>query len=149
MCIRLREAGWKVWRLDGEMTLHDAAMLRFGQWWRRSVRAGHAFAEGAWLHGGSAERHWVVESLRSWFWSGLIPAALALGVIADARWSFILLAYPAQIARIATRMNPSDSRSWIVAYFLMLGKFPELTGQIRFLVHRLLLSKRQRTIEYK
>ena len=47
LCLRLRRAGGEVWRLDAEMTLHDAALLRFGQWWRRSVRAGHAFAEGA------------------------------------------------------------------------------------------------------
>ena len=34
-------------RLDAEMTLHDAAMTRFGQWWKRIVRGGHAYAEGA------------------------------------------------------------------------------------------------------
>ncbi len=47
LCVRLRAKGWKVWRLDAEMTLHDAAMTRFSQWWRRSLRAGHAYAEGA------------------------------------------------------------------------------------------------------
>ncbi|MFE1817307.1 glycosyltransferase family 2 protein, partial [Metapseudomonas otitidis] len=26
LCVRLRAQGWKVWRLDAEMTLHDAAM---------------------------------------------------------------------------------------------------------------------------
>ena len=28
-------AGWRILRVDAEMTLHDAAMTRFGQWWRR------------------------------------------------------------------------------------------------------------------
>ena len=51
LCLRLRRLGWSVWRLDEEMTLHDAAMTRFSQWWIRTRRAGHAFAEGAWLHG--------------------------------------------------------------------------------------------------
>ena len=57
LCVRLRALGWHIWRLDAEMTLHDAAMTRFSQWWRRSKRAGFAFAEGAHLHGASQERH--------------------------------------------------------------------------------------------
>lgn len=55
LCLRLRAAGGQVWRIEAEMTLHDAAMTRFGQWWKRTVRAGHAFAEGAALHGFT---HW-------------------------------------------------------------------------------------------
>ncbi|MGB0440619.1 MAG: glycosyltransferase family 2 protein, partial [Paracoccaceae bacterium] len=35
LCVRLRAAGWKVWRLEAEMTLHDAAISRVGQWWSR------------------------------------------------------------------------------------------------------------------
>jgi GT2 family glycosyltransferase len=33
LCLRLRQRGWKILRVDAEMTLHDAAMTRFGQWW--------------------------------------------------------------------------------------------------------------------
>lgn len=57
LCVRLRQAGWKVWRIDREMTLHDAAMTRVGQWWKRTRRGGHAFAEGAAMHGAPPERH--------------------------------------------------------------------------------------------
>jgi len=39
LCSRLRAAGWRVVRLPAEMTLHDAAMTRFGQWWRRRCGA--------------------------------------------------------------------------------------------------------------
>ena len=41
LCQRLREAGWKVLRVEAEMTIHDSAMLRFGQWWKRAVRSGY------------------------------------------------------------------------------------------------------------
>ncbi len=41
LCQRLREAGWKILRVDAEMTLHDAAIAHFGQWWKRSVRGGY------------------------------------------------------------------------------------------------------------
>ncbi|MCA1993210.1 MAG: glycosyltransferase, partial [Coleofasciculus sp. S288] len=67
LCVRLRQKGWKILRLDAEMTLHDAQMTHFSQWWKRTLRAGHAYAEGAWLHGRSSERHWVKESRSIWF----------------------------------------------------------------------------------
>ena len=65
LCLRLRRDGWKVLRLDAEMTGHDMAMTRFAQWWRRSVRAGHAYAEGAARHGRGPERHWCARSAAS------------------------------------------------------------------------------------
>ena len=57
LCVRLRQAGWYIWRLDAEMTSHDAQISRLSQWWKRTMRAGHAFAEGAALHGAAPERH--------------------------------------------------------------------------------------------
>src|SRR5262249_39178288 len=44
LCKRLRDSGFKVLRLDAEMTRHDAAMTRFGQWWKRTVRTGYGLA---------------------------------------------------------------------------------------------------------
>jgi GT2 family glycosyltransferase len=41
MCFRLREKGWKIYRLDERMTLHDAAITKFPQWWNRAKRAGY------------------------------------------------------------------------------------------------------------
>ena len=41
LCLRLRHSHWTILRIDAEMTLHDAAITRFGQWWRRHVRAGY------------------------------------------------------------------------------------------------------------
>jgi glycosyltransferase involved in cell wall biosynthesis len=42
---RIREKGWTIVRLAAEMTLHDARMTRFGEYWRRSVRAGYGYVE--------------------------------------------------------------------------------------------------------
>ena len=44
LSVRLRQHGWLILRIDAEMTLHDMAMTRFSQWWRRSTRSGYAFA---------------------------------------------------------------------------------------------------------
>jgi GT2 family glycosyltransferase len=151
LCVRLRRAGWKVWRIDRDMTLHDAAMMRFGQWWKRSVRSGHAFAEGAYLHGASSERHWVRESRRAWVWGGVIPLLILLGV-PMLGWGALALSflYPLQVVRLALQGKGSLSLRdrWLTAVFLVLSKFPELAGQVRYRVSRLQLAKVE-LIEYK
>ena len=79
LCLRMRRLGWRIERIDAEMTVHDAAMTRFGQWWKRSVRSGHAYAEGAARQGQAAEHHWVRETRSNWFWGMGVPA-VALGL---------------------------------------------------------------------
>jgi glycosyl transferase family 2 len=147
--VRLRALGWEIWRIDAEMTLHDAAMTRFSQWWRRSARAGFAFAEGAHLHGAPPERHWVREARSARIWAAVVPSAIvaaALSVGPVAAWA--LLVYPLQVARIAARgAGPLSLRAQRAA-FLVLGKFPEALGQCRYLVSRL-AGRRAGLIEYK
>ncbi len=149
LCVRFRAAGWRIWRLDQEMTLHDAAMARFSQWWKRTTRAGHAFAEGTYLHGAPPERHWVSESRRAWIWGLGIPVfALLLGLI-NLKWGLLcLLIYPIQVIRLERRNSAQGRNSWIIAFFLILGKFPEMLGQIKFF-QRLYSGKQGRLIEYK
>lgn len=149
LCVRLRAKGWKVWRLDVEMTLHDAAMTRFSQWWRRSLRAGHAYAEGAYLHGQAPERHWLRESRRAWVWGLGIPLATLLAGLAFGGWGLALvLVYPLQAWRLARRGGRSARENWLRAVFLVLGKFPEMLGQLRFL-HRHFVVGKPALIEYK
>lgn len=149
LCVRLRAKGWKVWRLDAEMTLHDAAITRFSQWWRRSLRAGHAYAEGAYLHGQPPERHWLRESRRAWLWGLGIPAVTVLACLLLGGWSLLfLLVYPLQAVRLARRGGKSVRENWLQAVFLVLGKFPEMLGQLKFLRHRIAAGK-STLIEYK
>lgn len=133
LCLRLRQAGWRIQRIDVEMTLHDAAMTRFGQWWKRNVRSGHAFAEGASLHGATPERHWVRETRRAWLWGAVLPAlilflAIALGPV----WWLLSLIYPLQWMRLYVR-----SGSAITSTFLLFGKFAEAWGATKFHLTRL------------
>ena len=37
LCVRLRQAGWTIWRIVAEMTIHDAATTRVFQWWKRNM----------------------------------------------------------------------------------------------------------------
>ena len=149
LCVRLRAAGWRIFRLDEEMTLHDAAMTHFSQWWRRTTRAGYAFAEGAHLHGAPPERHWVRETRRSLLWGLAFPAVVALAcVVLGAKGLALLLAYPAQILRIAFRAKGSTGDRLLRASAIVIGKFPEALGAMKFwLLH--LRGRKGRLIEYK
>jgi GT2 family glycosyltransferase len=149
LCVRLRAAGWKIWRLDTEMTLHDAAILRLAQWWRRTLRCGYAFAQGAYLHGEPPEFHRVRESRRAWLWGIWLPlACLAIGVgFGPWGWAAWLI-YPLQILRQTLRnRGPLGDRA-VLALFQVLARFPEGWGQIKFM-HDRLLGRQTRLIEYK
>ncbi|KIC15521.1 glycosyltransferase [Leisingera sp. ANG-DT] len=142
LCLRLRRAGWQVWRLDAEMTLHDAQMLRFGQWWNRSRRAGHAFAEGAALHGAGPEHHWVAETRRAFLWGAILPAAIVMAGLLRPALLLAALIYPAQVLRLSRRMGFEQ------ALFSVLGKFAEAAGALEFYWRRWRGSARG-ILEYK
>jgi GT2 family glycosyltransferase len=149
LCLRMRRAGWRIWRLDIEMTLHDAAMTRFGQWWRRTQRAGYAFAEGSSLHGSGPERHWVRETRSATFWGIAVPLlTVALLILVGPAGALLLLAYPLQVARLAARGSGRLRDRFLHASFLVLGKFAEALGQLRFLRLRR-AGRRAGLIEYK
>ncbi|MBU6960386.1 glycosyltransferase [Pseudomonas sp. CVAP len=149
LCVRLRANGWKVWRLADEMTLHDAAMTRFGQWWRRTLRGGYAFAEGAFLHGAAPEQHWQRESRRAWLWGLGVPLATMIASLMLGWFGLLLLlVYPLQVVRLARRCDRSARENWLQAFFLVLSKFPEMLGQVKFLLNRFGAGKTA-LIEYK
>ena len=147
--VRLRAKGWRIWRLDAEMAWHDAAMTRFGQWWTRCVRAGFAYAEGVRLHGAPPERHWVREVRSAWLWGAGIPLLVASASVAFgslALWGLAI--YPLQVVRLALRLGGTRRERGMRALFLVLGKFPEVLGQVK---SGLLHARRRRPglIEYK
>jgi GT2 family glycosyltransferase len=152
LCLRLRRLGWGVRRIDAEMTLHDAAMTRFGQWWKRNVRSGHAYAEGAARHGHGAERYWVRETRSNWFW-GLGVPAMALGMSpVTAGLSLALLgsygALGARVYRYARRRGFGADDARLFAASCVVGKVPQAVGQGLYWLRRT-TGRRGRLIEYK
>ena len=148
LCVRLRAGGWKIWRLGDEMGLHDAAITRFGQWWKRAVRGGHAFAQGAWLHGAPPERHCVAETRRAVLWGAVLPLAiLSLAAIHPA-WLMLALAYPLQVLRLAVRGGIGDRERRWRALFLVIARFAEAQGVLKFWIGRL-RRRSAALIEYK
>ncbi|MCX5770565.1 MAG: glycosyltransferase [Candidatus Hydrogenedentes bacterium] len=152
LCLRLRQRGWKILRLGDDMAGHDAAMTRFSQWWRRAVRSGQAFAEGAWQHGSEPARYRVHETSSIGFWGAGLPAGIGIASFLVHPAALILLAgYPLLGARIYRHMRrrtfrPGDSMTY--AAFCTLAKFPQVIGVGRFHYGRL-TGKRRTIIEYK
>jgi len=153
LCFRLRKSGWRIRRLDAEMTLHDAAMDSFDQWWKRAVRAGHAAAEGAWMHGRSPERFNIRRVIRPILWAGVLPFIAT----AAAFWTYgisiaaLIIIYLLQRYRMSMRArmqgkSRDDARA--VATFTLISQLAMLIGIVTFVFNRI-RGRRTKIIEYK
>lgn len=148
LCIRLREAGWKIWRLDVEMTQHDAAMSRLSQWWVRAVRSGYGFAEVSRLHRKSPFRIWTRAVPSAIIWGGILPALIVLGSLIHPLFLVLVFIYPLQVFLIAMRKGLNTPCVWTYAALIMLDKFAQLKGIIKF-YWRLYRGETAQLIEYK
>jgi GT2 family glycosyltransferase len=156
--IRMRAAGWRLLCLAATMATHDSSMTRFSQWWRRTMRAGHAFAELADRHRNSPLHSFARNELRILFWAGVVPAlffgGLLLAAMGHSRWGLLapgaVLLVAAQILRVALyeRRHHPFGRAWALSLFLAIGKYAEMIGLMRYHFDQRFL-RRGRLIEYK
>jgi hypothetical protein len=148
LCARLRAKGWTIRRVGHEMTLHDAAMYRWGQWVRRAVRSGYGEAELAALHG---EPGFVRPVRSTWVWAGVVPV-VAIGLAWPTRGVSLLLLglYPLLALRIYLRRRGSLGNGLAAAYAstCVVDKFPRLSGMVKYHWNRV-TGRRGRIIEYK
>lgn len=152
LCVRLRQRGGKILRLDAEMTLHDADMHRLSQWWMRAKRCGHAYAQGSYIHGASPERMYAKEIRSTWLWGVIIPlAALALmlptrgiSLVAFGRYPLSALRTIYQTRRQG--FSWADSIAWGLS--CAVSAFPQVFGVVKFYRDRL-FNKQHQIIEYK
>ena len=116
------------------------------------MRAGHAYAEGAALHGRPPERHWVREVRSNWFWGAFVPLAAAAaawptrGLSAVLAAGYLLLA--GRVYRSLRRRGFSGRDASTAAFFTVIGKGPQMLGQAKYWGGRM-LGRRSRLIEYK
>jgi GT2 family glycosyltransferase len=147
-CARLRKIGWKIWRLDADMSVHDAAIFRFSQMWRRAVRGGYAEIEVALLHLrdglGTSEKRRVCSTV---LWSFLVPFGTLLATLVYSPLILIILVFALQIVRIAIKRGVWNRTSWFYASVIMVLKFAQLYGLLIFA--REALMGKKTTIEYK
>ena len=155
LSIRMRSRGWTIACLSHEMTLHDAAITRFGQYWKRALRGGHAYAELAHRHGGD----YSGRCRRSLLWGAILPGLMMLSLVSAAvtgslhvaGLGLILLAVLiAQAARILARQfrQRPFGDAITMATFLTVSKYAEAQGIFRFWLGRL-GGRKSTIIEYK
>ncbi len=157
-CGRVRRLGRQVWRLDAEMSVHDADIHSFAAWWRRQVRTGYG--------GFDVERRFRLGEfsrlLRSaLFWGGVFPlaavsgvaAALVLGgpLYAGAAAIAAALVWTAQGLKIACsgrRRGMPWKKGLVYGALTMIAKFPIVWGASRA-AWRAMRRRHAETIEYK
>lgn len=147
LCVRLRANGGRVMRQDHEMTLHDAAITKFSQWWKRILRGGHAYAEGAHIHGKKEDRHCVKQTRRALFWGIALPCLILFMGIFSQLTLLAFAIYPLQAIRIGLKSGHQNYRL-TYGMFMMFAKFAETLGILKF-YKGLLFNKRSAIIEYK
>ena len=146
-CLRQGKAGWGLERIPKNMTRHDAAMLRFGQWWSRAVRSGHGFAQVGALH----PEFFVTERRRVWIYAAVLPVFAVFGL-----WFWPLLVtvlglYGLSYMRAFQGLKNGGLAGREAAHqavFLTLSKFPNLIGVITYHL-RQMRGADMRIIEYK
>lgn len=149
LCVRLRAEGWKIQRLAREMTLHDAAMFSWRQWWLRAKRAGYAYALVNRVSNGAI---WGREVRSILIYCVALPAvALALAMTVSP-WAALLLLLPlVSIFRVRARaradgMASRAASAW--AWSCIVAKLPAMFGLVNYYVDRL-RGTRRKLIEYK
>ena len=157
LCQRLIRKGWRLVRLDREMALHDLAMTRFGQWWRRMVRSGYGSMDVAHRFGVAkfARNNWRVRIWSAWL-ALLMAGGAAVGTapyssIATLTVLLIFAVWPAQWLRIALRTwrkGQTLRTSVAYAFFIMIAFLPQIVGQITYFADRL-RNRSFRLVEYK
>ena len=147
MCHRMQRAGWQTWRIQADMTEHDARLLSLRPWWRRMLRAGHSYAELGVLHPGVAR----TQQARAMFWAVVLPIVTIFAATIWPPLAGVAVLYAVSIGRQARRFSArglTSGRALQAAFLLMLGKFAELAGMSSYWLARL-RGTRRKLIEYK
>ena len=159
LSLRMRGKGWKIVCVGEEMALHDAAITRFGQWWRRAVRSGHAYAELAERHRGSPLQDYDRRLRKVLIWGLVLPlvfvASIAAALVAGRVWlllpavvvGMLLLAQIFRLTLRETRQHPLGKAATL-GLFLTLAKPAQALGWWRFRLTRM-RGGQSTLIEYK
>ena len=141
---RFKKEGYKIIKIDYLMTWHDLAMYTLKQYWKRSYRSGHAFAEIHFMHKDVWKQELKRILLRGGlslilFFSGLILSyknseyllILILGIFVLIRPRLSLTKY------FKEQMGIGEEDSKLYAWHASFVVVPQLFGVFRFYLGRL------------
>lgn len=157
MCCRIRAHGYRIFHVDIPMVGHDLAMTRFQQYWKRSLRTGHAYAEVSRLYRGTENAFWEKERVsnlvRGAFWTlspwiALLASLFFLSAIPIAVWCGIFLLLSLRSAWSARWKSRDPIALLLYGMHSHFQQIPIFIGQLQF-ERGLRQGKRKSLIEYK
>jgi cellulose synthase/poly-beta-1,6-N-acetylglucosamine synthase-like glycosyltransferase len=155
LCRRLRDFGYYIRCVEKVMSKHDLAMYRWKQYWRRLLRAGHAFAEISARYRNTSEPIWLSESRHNMAIAVIQTIAMMLTLVLifvlHSLWPLVVLGIAAMLLTLNTMWRRSylkTDRFTLLLYSIHghMQQIPIAVGQIGWLLTR---KRQQRLIEYK
>lgn len=151
LAARMLLAKYQIEKLDRAMVRHDANITRFGQWWQRSLRSGHAIGQRAHIHGNSILKDCMRERTSVMIWGMAIPLFIIAGSLISVWIGAAVTALYGVLAlriwRYRTRRGNTAAEAATYTAFTVLGKLPEALGLLRFWRNQFV--RRYQIIEYK
>jgi glycosyltransferase involved in cell wall biosynthesis len=157
LCRRMRANGHRVLHIDHPMTGHDMHMTRWNQYWKRAVRAGHAFAEISRRFRDSDDPSWDSDRkrnlVRGVFWMAsfaivVAASAIWLTILPIALWVALLLVLSLRSAWKARWKSKNALTLLLYGVHSHLQQVPICIGQLRYTVDQM-RGNRRALIEYK
>jgi glycosyltransferase involved in cell wall biosynthesis len=139
LSIRMRNAGWRLHRIDADMGFHDVDIMHFGQWWTRTRRTGHAYGELAFRHPKARSPAWARTVYSIVFWGFAMPLGLVIALVLAVQesrgfWLFVALGVALWLSRVVQlarrKLKSGLPMKVAVAYgaLIMIGKLPQFLG---------------------
>lgn len=139
--LRLRQLGFDIVRLARPMTLHDARMTRFGEYFRRAVRAGYGYVEVGMRYRKGQGRFLLRRAASSLFYAGVLPVAIvglgAMGSVLVVIPLFLLVRVLVVTTLAAKRRGADLGTAMTYALFNLICKGGSLWGALRYVLDRL------------
>ena len=157
LCQRIRSKGYVILHIDEPMTRHDLAMTHFNAYWKRALRAGHAYAEVSQRMKATDFPLWVQECKRNAI-HAVVLIALLLGVILLSAMTGtvlpcfgLVLTYLFLVLRSAYKARWKSASVFTLILYGLHSHFQQIPiacGQISYWYHRV-RNQQQGLIEYK
>jgi len=156
LCRRIRAQGYKILHIDFPMTGHDLEITRLVQYWKRAVRAGHAYAEVSERFRDSEDPLWSFDRKQNLFRGGFwlvsllvaIAACLRFGASPLVLWFDLLILLSLRSAWKARWKGASPGTLLLYGIHSHLQQIPILVGQLQYVLSKR-LKRTQKLIEYK
>lgn len=157
LCRRIRALDFTILHVDHPMTGHDLAITRWQQYWRRSTRAGHAFAEVSDRFRATDQPFWSEESRRNLNRAPVLLALPLAGFAASLYFRSLVPLSGVVLFGLAIAVRSSWKARWksrdrlallLYGAHSHLQQIPIFVGQLQYRWNRR-KGKRSLLVEYK